>query len=308
MLIGDSRIDTTLGGSAGTVEFRGTINSAAGGPARSLTILNDVTILDHTLPTITFRGRIGGENPLNNLFLNYEPGGFNGRAGVQPQDININGFIIPGVVVPLVPTILVPLADFDPGAPDTERGFFIQTAGDFRMGVGEKLAVSFNYDRDGNDVFLLNGAGQRCATASRSTNVNALILASRSAATLLRRHQRRRQPASTPPGPSASSASSVLPKPAAFQNQSNYPATPGLDVDRGTDLVVNGVARFNRGPSAPSGTFLHRPTWPRRSCRPRRRPHPAAAHGRSVQLRTSSSHPAESARVLGSGSCSSTSA
>lgn len=254
VLQGDSMLNAADGGAAGTIEFLGAIDSESTTTPRSLTVITDVTILDHTLPTITFNQSIGQDAPLENLFLNYQEGVLNGRSAVAAQDITINGFTLEGVTAPLVPTILVPFIEFDPADPENQRGFFVETAGDFRMGVGEKLAVTFNYDVDPETgAFELNGNNQHLKNGIAINSSNAPLFGMITGgdavfgdvvvdgnftviATGDIRFQQR--------GPSL-----ILPKPLPNSNETSYPGNPEqLDSDDGTDIVVNGIAAFNKGP------------------------------------------------------------
>lgn len=263
---GDSKLDASDGGATGTIEFMGAIDSDSAASPHSLTVITDVNILDHTLPTIIFHKSIGADAPLDNLFLNYEEGVLNGRDGLSPRDITINGFTIPNVVTPLVPTILVPFIEFDPSAPEGERGFFIRTAGDFRMGEGEKLSVTFDYDTIATGpnagAFVLDNQGRHLldgVAIDPATNAPTFGVTTGGDAIFgdLTIDGNLRVTSTGNISFQERAPSVILPKPLPGDDEESYPGDPALlDVDRGTDLVVNGIAAFNKGPSAPGGTFL----------------------------------------------------
>jgi hypothetical protein len=134
------------------------------------------------------------------------------------------------------------------------------------MGQGEKLSVTFAYDVDPDTgAFVLDNQGRHTVggvAIDPETNGPSFVLLSGGDAVFgdvtvdgnfrvgavgdIRFLDR--------------ADAVLLPRPLPGQDDDTYPGDPSLlPLDQGTDIVVNGVAAFNKGPSAPAGTFLGTP-------------------------------------------------
>ena len=127
LLAGDTVVDSS--GGLG-VTFASTVDSAAGGPGRSLTVLTrrNTSSTAKRIPLITFAGRVGARRALSNLYLNYDP--------ANPTSIRANVPAVATIVARPLDSGGLPVAN-----PATPLSMSFTTTGDFRMGRNEKLST-----------------------------------------------------------------------------------------------------------------------------------------------------------------------